>query len=105
MFKSGMKESRAEEVTIPVWGYASFLCMLEFLYTGTVADFSLSMALELLPLADHYTLDRLRSLCENVLMHNVDAENVCTLFIVSHRSGAKALKKFCLSFILKVPRA
>ena len=54
MFNSGMKESTAEEITIPGWEYQPFLCMLEFLYTGTIQDFSLHMAVELLPLADHY---------------------------------------------------
>jgi N-acetylneuraminic acid mutarotase len=101
MFGSGMRESTAEEIAIPGWDYAPFLCMLEFLYTGTIADFSVGMAVELLPLADHYTLDRLRLLCESVLVHNVDAENVCTLFVVAHRSSAAALKKRCLNYILK----
>eukprot|EP00501_MAST-03F_sp_TOSAG23-6_P001180 GSMAST32.ASY1.ANO1.1224.1 assembled CDS len=100
MFGSGMKESTAEEIVIPGWEYAPFLCLLEFLYTGTVAEFSLTIAVALLPLADHYTLDRLRLLCESVLVHNVDQDNVCTLFVSAHRSGALELKKRCLSFIL-----
>eukprot|EP00941_MAST-03F_sp_MAST-3F-sp1_P005567 g5567.t1 len=100
MFGSGMRESTAEEIVIPGWDYAPFLSMLEFLYTGTVADFTVSMAVDLLPLADHYTLDRLRSLCESVLVHHIDAENVCTLFVVAHRSSAVTLKKSCLEYIL-----
>lgn len=43
------------------------------------------VALELMGLADHSALDGLKALCESTLVHNVDVENVCTLFSRAHR--------------------
>lgn len=101
MFTSGMKESREREVVIPEWGYTTFLCMLEFLYTGSVRDLSAEVALELMGLADHSALDGLKALCESTLVHSVDAENVCTLFSRAHNTHAADLKRFCLDYIFK----
>eukprot|EP00744_Colponema_vietnamica_P003773 GILI01005726.1.p1 GENE.GILI01005726.1~~GILI01005726.1.p1 ORF type:complete len:497 (+),score=112.38 GILI01005726.1:197-1687(+) len=101
MFLNGMKESSETQITIPSWSYSSFLSMLEFLYTGSVSDFSPAVALDLLGLADHYTLDVLKNLCENTLIHNVDTDNVPILLTHAHRFQAQELKKFCLNFILK----
>ena len=57
MFASGMKESRESEIVIPGWSYATFLQLLEFLYTGAVECLDLNDALELIGLADHYNLE------------------------------------------------
>ena len=101
MFTSGMKESRESEVVIPSWSYSAFLTMLEFLYTGRVIDFQPKIALDLLGLADAYTLVGLKRLCENMLIHNVDDENVSMLFSRSDQYRAEDLKKFCLNYVLK----
>lgn len=101
MFTSGMKESREREVVIPDWTYTTFLAMLEFLYTGSVRELGAEVALELMGLADHSGLDGLKALCESTLVHNVDSENVCTLFRTAHRCHAVDLKKFCLDYIFE----
>ncbi len=33
-----MKESREKSITVEEWSYVAFTAMLEFLYTGSVAD-------------------------------------------------------------------
>ena len=101
MFMSGMKESRASEIKIPNWSHAAFMSMLEFLYTGSVSDFTADIAVDLMGLADQYTLAGLKALCENVLIHNVDTENCCSLFRCGHRFSALNLKRFCMNFIIK----
>ena len=85
MFMSGMRESHLKEIIIPEWTYSAFHSMLEFLYTGSVSTFNNTIALDLLGLADHYTLDSLKRLCENALIHNVNVENCCTLLQCGHR--------------------
>ena len=100
MFMSGMKESRETEIKIPNWTHSAFRSMLEFLYTGSVADFNPEIAVDLMGLADQYTLAALKSLCENVLIHHVDAENCCMLFRCSHRYSAMNLKRFTMNFII-----
>lgn len=101
MFMSGMKESRESEIQIPNWSHNAFLAMLEFLYTGSVSNFTADLAIDLIGLADQYTLAALKALCENVLTHNVDCENVCSLFRCGHRFSALNLKRYCMNFIIK----
>ena len=60
MLSNGMKESQQQEIQIHEWSYDSFLYMLEFLYTGQIDHFDANMAVNLLPVVDHYTLDGLR---------------------------------------------
>jgi len=52
-------------------------------------------------LADHYTLDGLKHVCENVLVHSVEVETVCTLLRCADQYMAQELKRYCLTFILK----
>lgn len=101
MFTSGMKESRELVVPYAEWSRAAFLAMLEFLYTGSTREVSVPVALELLGLADHIGLEGLRALSEALLVHRVDAHNVCTLVAHAHRHSASELKRFCLEYILK----
>lgn len=100
MFKSGMRESREAEITIPSWTHEAFVRMLEFLYTGSIESFKLDFAIDLLGLSDHYTLGGLKRLCENKLTLSVDAENCASLFRAAHRYGAQDLKKYCMNYML-----
>jgi N-acetylneuraminic acid mutarotase len=101
MFCSGMRESQEKaEIIIPNWSHSAFRSMLEFLYTGAVDHFTPNVAVDLLGLADQYTLESLKSLCENVLIHNVDSDNCCMLFRCSHRFQAHHLKKFAMDYII-----
>ncbi len=101
MLLNGMKESTSGIVDIPDWTYASYLNMIEFLYSGNVSNFTPSVALELIGLADAYNLDTLKRLCENTLIYSVDTENVCELLVHAHRHGAIELKTFCMNYIIK----
>lgn len=88
MFCGAMRESQEDQIEIPAtagWSHQAFLTMLEFLYTGSVQNFNAETAIDLLGLADHYTLGALKRLCENTLIHNVDTENVSMLFSCAHR--------------------
>ncbi|EER00633.1 conserved hypothetical protein, partial [Perkinsus marinus ATCC 50983] len=95
MFTGGMKESREREVKLTGWSYEAFSVMLEFLYTGRVAHHKLDTAsmAEVLGLADHYALDGLKHLCQAVLIHMVDVDNVCTLLKISDQHQAVDLKR------------
>lgn len=100
MFSSGMRESREKEVPIEEWSHGAFLGLLEFLYTGSLAELSPEVAVELMGLADHSGVDGLKALCEAKLVHALDTGNVAALFSTAHRYGALELKKHCLAFIL-----
>jgi len=106
MFSGGrFAESNQAEIVIPIWSHAAFLAMLEWVYTGhTPRDISgpgAERLSEVLGLADHYTLDGLKHVCENVLVHSVETNNVCTLLRHADQYLAHELKRYCLNFILK----
>ena len=75
--------------------------MMEYLYTGTIVNFNPRIALDLLGIADAFMLEKLKYLCENTLMHNVDNDNVSSLLIDANKYGATELKKFCYQFLIK----
>jgi len=56
---------------------------------------------EVLGLADQYTLDSLRHVCENILIHDVEVENCCHLLKIADRHMAPNLKKHCMTYLLK----
>ena len=101
MFLAGMKETQETVVEIPDWTYSSYLHMIEFLYTGNILNFTVDIAGEVIGLADAYTLEGLKKMCENTLLHSIDIENACELLILSHRYSAEELKKFCMAFVIK----
>lgn len=79
-----------------------FFAMLEWLYTGhTPRELSAAQLTEVLGLADHYTLEGLKHVCENVLVHSVEIDNACTLLRHADQYMAQELKQYCLAFILK----
>jgi hypothetical protein len=95
MFLNGMKETTQTQIDVKDWSYNCYLLMMEYLYTGSILNFNPRIALDLLGLADAYMLERLKYLCENTLMHNVDNDNVCALLIDANKYSANELKKFC----------
>lgn len=83
------------------WSYNSYLLMMEYLYSGSISNFSPKTAADLLGLADAYMLEGLKYLCENTLMHHVDNENVCALLIEANKYSSGELKKFCIAHMIK----
>jgi hypothetical protein len=57
--------------------------------------------MEVLGLADHYTLEGLKHLCENNLIHNVEVETVAHMLRQADRYQAFELKQYCMTYILK----
>lgn len=102
MFSGGMRETYASEVQIHGWSRDAFMAMLEFLYTGrTPKDLPHAQTVEVLGLADHYTLEGLKHLCENQLIHSVEVDSVSHILRQADRYQAYELKQYCLGFILK----
>lgn len=100
--KDRWAESNQPQIEIPQWSHTGFLAMLEWLYTGhTPRELSAAQLTEVLGLADHYTLDGLKHVCENVMVHSVEVDNACTLLRHADQYMAKELKRYCLAFILK----
>ena len=98
---NGMKETNQSTIEVKDWSYNSYLLMMEYLYSGSIANFNPRVASDLLGLADAYMLEGLKYLCENTLMHNVDNDNVCSLLIEASKYSSTELKKFCINYLIK----
>ena len=101
MFNIGMKETTQKEIIIKDWTYNTYLLMIEYLYTGVIEGFDCITAIELIGLADAYTIDGLKNMCERVMQQNIDEENVGEILIVAHKYSVGELMKIAMNFLIK----
>ncbi len=100
MFESGMKECSDGEVQITDSRYEVFMALLRFLYTDLV-DVSPEVAVELYVLAEFYMLDRLKSLCEEIVRLKLCHSNAPLLLSVADEMQATSLKMRCTRYIIR----
>ena len=74
--------------------------ILTYMYTGKVVDID-KAAHELLPRADEYQLDGLKTLCEEALCKSLTAQSVIDILMMADTHNAPNLKQSCLTFIAK----
>ena len=103
MFKpGGMRESKKEVIEITNHSSATFLRLLEFVYTNTVRDLDKiesANLISLLMLSNEYLLEDLRVLCEQTAARCLDMNNITALITLSAKHNAEALRKACLKFV------
>jgi len=99
LLSGGFKESKEEIISLPDVNFSAFVSMLEFIYTDSV-ELQDDSAVELFSLANEYSLDRLKALCEEFIEKGIEVDNVAWLFEIADRYNAKQLKAFCMYFIL-----
>jgi len=99
MFSSQMMEGSSREIQIPDVSYASFLCVLRYLYTDQ-ADLSLDNAMEIFIAADRFCIERLKRICEKTILNSIDLNNVASIFQAADLHGACALREAALRFLL-----
>jgi hypothetical protein len=66
-------ESKASSVVVEEVKYSTFVLLMEYLYTDDV-QISVETAMELFQVADRFTIDRLKSLCEQEMLNAIDIE-------------------------------
>ena len=88
MFRSGMKESIANEVVIPDVDPDVFAKMLQFLYSG-VAPLDTSEGL--LVAADKYAVEDLKEICETTLVSRLNGENVAEFLLLAEKHNCPLL--------------
>ncbi len=101
-----LKESREKEIVVhsqlnagTVIRYPIFAALVKYLYIDEIeVDFD-EDRLELLILANHYSIDRLKNLCENDLIQSIDPENAACLFSLADEQNALNLRAKCLAFM------
>ena len=116
MFSHGMREARESEITIPDVRYETFLAVIRFLYSDIEevlldsvcrccvskcvhclsVQVDLDSALEMLKLANMWSLPRLSAFIEQQVANHIDPETVCAVFQVR----ASSRSRLCLSLSL-----
>jgi len=92
-------ESRAREVVIPDVKYATFLQLLQYLYTD-VTDVTVDTAMELFRVADRFGIDRLKRLCELEMLAAITTESVAPILYTADAYHAANLRERCIHFAL-----
>ncbi|VAI03809.1 unnamed protein product [Triticum turgidum subsp. durum] len=102
----GMKETKAESITVEDMQPAAFKALLHFVYTDSlpdVGDFGgddyVEMIRHLLVAADRYAMDRLKLICQNILGKNLAMETLATTLALADHHNCDRLKEVCIEFI------
>ncbi|XP_026279379.1 RCC1 and BTB domain-containing protein 1 isoform X1 [Frankliniella occidentalis] len=99
MFKDHWSEDKKSVLELKQFSYPVIKAFLQYLYTDELVIAS-ECALELLDLANAYCEQQLKELCEQILKHGVNVENVATLYSTAITHQSEDLRKFCFNFIL-----
>ena len=94
-------DSNMGEIDLPDVSYPVFIKVLEYLYTDSIQEISLDLGIQLLIASEQFMLDRLKSLCEDLIRQDIDVNNVLGILVASHRHNATCLKGMALDFVLR----
>ncbi|XP_028278663.1 RCC1 and BTB domain-containing protein 1 isoform X3 [Parambassis ranga] len=97
MFRSQWSEDQQEVIEIGQFSYPVYKSFLQFLYTDTV-ELPPEDAIGLLDLATSYCENRLKRLCQQIIMRGITVENAFTLLSAAIRYDAEDLEEFCFRF-------
>ena len=105
LFNGHMRESTTttseEGIVLADVSTEVFLKILEYLYTDTVRDLSWNLGIEVMMAAELFMLDRLKSICEDVIRNEITVDNVVGVLIASHQHNATGLKQIALEVIVQ----
>ncbi|KAG4075849.1 hypothetical protein HA402_003675 [Bradysia odoriphaga] len=97
---SGMQESINRKITIPDTSPVIFRRLLLYLYGAPVdKTVGAESICELMLLADRFSLDVLKDICETTLKSLIDDDSVLCLLGIADRFNAGVLKANCFSYI------
>jgi len=92
-------ESRANEISIADVKHASFLQVLEYLYTDEVS-ITVECAMDLFEIADRFGIDRLKRLCELEMLDAITVESAAHILHTADEHNAENLRQKCMNYIL-----
>jgi len=98
MFSSGLKESQSNIITILDSTPAIWIDILKFIYTDTctITEENCNSVMEQ---ANFFQLDRLKAICENFWIGNLNVNNSCSIIQIADRCNATQLRDFAREFI------
>jgi hypothetical protein len=98
MFKGSFAESEQREVTLHDVSTASFLVLLEYLYTDKI-HLTPENVVEILQLASEMTLEALQRECEAMIIRGIDHTNCIDLYQMASLYSIHHLRRYCHSYI------
>ena len=104
MFRSGMRESRENEVQVQDCSKGVFLLFLEYIYLGKILDIEMEDAIELYVLSHRYQEDELNSRCLDVIRGGLSHEHVSELLAEAGGLDIDALKDACMEYAVSNPK-
>lgn len=115
LFNAGMKESilahkHAEvgsepDTRLPIAindvSYSVFCNVIEYIYTDSIRNITLDLAIQLLIISEEFMLDRLKGLCEDMIRKEITVNNVMSILLDSHSHRASGLYDIALEFVVR----
>ena len=99
MFRSGMRESKENEVEVRDCSKTVFLLFLEYLYKGEV-DIEVGDAVELYVLSDRYQENDLSRQCLEMIEGGLTPSNAIEFLAEADGLSLAALKDVCMEYVL-----
>lgn len=99
---NGFKETGCQEIDVPNCSYETFLCIMEYIYSGNdpkMDTLPIEDVVEILEMADQLLLDHLKQRCEQTLQPRVDENTFEFLSQVAQKTNATQLLRFCDHFM------
>ncbi|KAI6185228.1 hypothetical protein M3Y99_01946800 [Aphelenchoides fujianensis] len=96
------KESEEGKLELPDVDYETFNELLLFLYTGQAPAINkqkVTMAAEILGLADRFQMSMLKEMAAKILRQTMKNENVCKTLVIADMHSANELKDAALEFV------
>ena len=75
--------------------------MLSFLYTGKARDIDPEMAVEVLGVANLYSIDPLKRICAELITRSVCVDNAALILLAADTYGVTHLRAHCLNFMVE----
>ena len=101
MFTSGYRESSEATITIPDVRHEVFLCVLAFLYTGKPREIEPAMALEVMGVANLYSIEPLKRICADIVARSINVANVAAVLHAADTYQVAHLRSQCISFMVE----
>jgi hypothetical protein len=93
------EDGGADEIAIADIGHDTFSSLLEFLYSDA-CDVDASNVTDLFHAAVRFGVDRLKKICECVLVKSLDVNNVCEMALFGDTCSGEILRRESIAFIL-----
>ena len=100
MFTSSFRESTEATIPIPDVRHEVFLCVLAFLYTGKPREIDPQIAIEVMGVANLYSIEPLKRLCADLITRSLSVHNVSTVLQAAETYGVVPLRTQCLSYMV-----